>query len=257
MKKHELPGPTAERHDFNFETIPLEGINLIEAGAGTGKTWSITGIYLRLLLEKKLSPDQILVVTFTDAATSELRERLRTRLAAALHIMREGTLPENADDIHQYCLRARTQESDPGQHMARLEQALAIFDEAPVHTIHGFCYRLIREHAFENSAPLSSELLTDVSELARISAFDFWRRHAFTASDELAEFLAADGLQPATIAELYRAWSSRLELDIRPGGVPDTDPEKHSKPCVPCTADSAPRTPAGGMISVIGWQRRL
>ena len=64
---------------FDPENIPLEGIHLIEASAGTGKTYSIEGLYVRLI-ESGLRPDQILVVTFTEAATSELRDRIRSRL---------------------------------------------------------------------------------------------------------------------------------------------------------------------------------
>ena len=60
-----------------FEPIntPLTGTNLIEASAGTGKTYTIAGLFLRLILEKQLTVNQILVVTFTKAATEELKER--------------------------------------------------------------------------------------------------------------------------------------------------------------------------------------
>ena len=66
-------------------SIPLESINLIEASAGTGKSWTVTLLYLRLILEKNLTVDQILVVTFTDAATKELRDDIRKRIVAALN----------------------------------------------------------------------------------------------------------------------------------------------------------------------------
>ena len=66
---------------MNLRTAPLDGTTLIEASAGTGKTYTLTGLFVRLLLEKNLTVDQILVVTFTDAATEELRERIRKRLS--------------------------------------------------------------------------------------------------------------------------------------------------------------------------------
>ena len=66
---------------LNVLDCPLDGISLIEASAGTGKTWNICGLYLRLLLERQLNVQQILVVTFTNAATAELRERVRSRIA--------------------------------------------------------------------------------------------------------------------------------------------------------------------------------
>ena len=75
-------------------TAPLAGAQLIEASAGTGKTWTIAGLYLRLVLERRLLPEQILVVTFTKAATAELRERLRTRLAQMLRRIDTGQCDE-------------------------------------------------------------------------------------------------------------------------------------------------------------------
>jgi exodeoxyribonuclease V beta subunit len=74
---------------------PLEGINLIEASAGTGKTYTIEGLFLRLILEKQFRVDQILVVTFTIAATEELRDRIRTKLLQAEKAFRTGTSKDN------------------------------------------------------------------------------------------------------------------------------------------------------------------
>ena len=65
----------------------LDGVNQIEASAGTGKTWNICALYVRLLLEKRLAADAILVVTFTKAATAELHERIRSRLVQIAHAM--------------------------------------------------------------------------------------------------------------------------------------------------------------------------
>ncbi len=75
---------TATAIDLDVFTCPLDGLRLIEASAGTGKTWNLCGLYLRLLLEKGLDAPQILVVTFTNAATAELRERIRSRLVDVL-----------------------------------------------------------------------------------------------------------------------------------------------------------------------------
>ena len=74
---------------LNLLNDPFTGRSLIEASAGTGKTWTLTALYARLLLERRLNVGQILVVTYTTAATAELRERIRARLAALL-AMYEG-----------------------------------------------------------------------------------------------------------------------------------------------------------------------
>ena len=75
---------------LNHAGVELSGINLIEASAGTGKTYAIASLYLRLLLEKELLPEQILVVTYTEAATQELRSRIRSRIREALEVMEGG-----------------------------------------------------------------------------------------------------------------------------------------------------------------------
>ena len=67
--------------EFNPLTVPLRGTHLVEAGAGTGKTHGLTALVLRLLVEGAVVPEQLALVTFTDAATRELRARARTRLA--------------------------------------------------------------------------------------------------------------------------------------------------------------------------------
>ena len=84
---------------FNILKHPLEGTTLIEASAGTGKTYTIAGLYLRLVLEKDMEPGNILVVTFTRAATEELRDRIRNRLREALLACRECAVPDRRDAL--------------------------------------------------------------------------------------------------------------------------------------------------------------
>jgi exodeoxyribonuclease V beta subunit len=76
--------------EFDVFNCSLDGINLIEASAGTGKTWNICGLYMRLLLERDLEVQRIIVVTFTNAATAELRERVRSRIVETLAWLRNG-----------------------------------------------------------------------------------------------------------------------------------------------------------------------
>jgi hypothetical protein len=83
-----------EAIDLDVFACPLDGLRLIEASAGTGKTWNICGLYLRLLLERNLEVQQILVVTFTNAATAELRERIRCRIVDVVAYLQRGTLAD-------------------------------------------------------------------------------------------------------------------------------------------------------------------
>src|SRR5882762_3842008 len=113
---------------FDITTAPLDaGVTLIEASAGTGKTYSITGLILRLVLEKHVQIREILAVTFTEAATQELRERVRRRLAVALEDLRRG---ESADSIVASFLK----KGDVARAIRELDLALQSFDEAQIFT---------------------------------------------------------------------------------------------------------------------------
>ena len=189
---------------------PLDGISLIEASAGTGKTWNICGLYMRLLLERKLEVQQILVVTFTNAATAELRERIRSRIVETLVRLRAtaSTGPAADDpfvDTLLATLRFEHGLDDAGMAL-RLDQALQTFDEASIFTIHGFCQRALGDTPFAAAMPMSLELLTDDTELRLQVVHDFWRRRM--AGGALPPALASHLLEckdsPDTYARLLK-----------------------------------------------------
>jgi exodeoxyribonuclease V beta subunit len=163
---------------------PLEGTTLIEANAGTGKTWTITALYVRLLLEAGLTVDRILLVTFTEAATAELRDRVRSRLAATRAAIEGGR--SDGDPLVPVLLDRLP---DRRGMLLRLESALRDFDEAPIHTIHGFCRRVLSDRAFESGMPFATDLSPDQSELLREIVDDFWRREMHDASALFARFV--------------------------------------------------------------------
>jgi exodeoxyribonuclease V beta subunit len=172
---------------------PLEGIRQIEASAGTGKTWNICGLYLRLLLESRLEVQRILVVTFTNAATAELRERIRQRVVDTLAWLRAeqaGETPASGDDFVERLIRtARGRLALQTEDMvARLELARATFDEASIFTIHGFCQRALADTPFTAQMPLAMELVHDDADWVAEAANDFWRRRV--AADDLDAGLA-------------------------------------------------------------------
>ncbi len=177
---------------FDLLDCELHGTQLIEASAGTGKTWTLCGLYLRLLLERGLDVQQILVVTFTHAATAELRERIRSRIAETLAQLR-GHTPAGADPFVGTLLqRLRTQPGLAEADMAlRLDLALESFDEATIFTIHGFCQRALGDMPFATGMPMDSTRLTDDSEMRLTVVQDFWRRH-----------IAGGSLSPALVDHL-------------------------------------------------------
>ncbi len=170
--------------ELDICTVPLEGTTLIEASAGTGKTWSITGLFLRLILEKNLTVDQILVVTFTNAATEELRIRVRNRLLDARNALASGKAPR--DDAVLGAV-TRNYAGDPRAKTA-LTDALRDFDRAGIFTIHGFCSRLMQEWAFETGSSFDLTLVPDPVSLVQEVCDDFWRIHFYHAPPEFIAF---------------------------------------------------------------------
>lgn len=154
------------------------GRSLIEASAGTGKTWTIGVLYLRLLLDQNLTPRQIVVATFTNAAAFELKERLRARIeqAQALVLQEFSQTPDPARTDLAW-LHARW-DGDAPQRAAdatRLALALAELDIAPIGTLHSLCLRILSEHPFAAASAFRTPELVDVAELLAILTDDLWR----------------------------------------------------------------------------------
>lgn len=195
--------------------FPLHGSRLIEASAGTGKTFTIAALYVRLVLGhgemnayvRALTPPEILVVTFTDAATQELRDRIRARLTEAAACFRAepasvALRPGGEDLLHD--LRA---EYPPEQWPAcarKLQLAAEWMDEAAVSTIHGWCNRMLREHAFDSDSLFTQALETDQRELLAEVVRDYWRTFMVPLDVE-------------AVAEVLRWWPGPVSLqgDLR------------------------------------------
>jgi len=201
------PLPSAGAHAFvplEVFDCPLEGIALVEASAGTGKTWNLCGLYLRLLLERGWAVTQILVVTFTNAATAELRDRIRQRLVQTRAALSGAT--ETGDDpfVPQLLETLRQRGFDRPTLLRRLDAALAEFDEAAIQTIHGYCQRAAADSAFTAQLPLDSDVVRDATDLVHAVSADFWRRHVASpdASACLSAWLVARGDSPKRYAAL-------------------------------------------------------
>lgn len=161
----------------DWRGLPLQagGRSLIEASAGTGKTWTMAALYLRLLLEQALTPRQMLVATFTDAAASELRERIRQRVLQAEYHARCGAVEDADDSVLQWLDQRWQDAAQRQQDVLRLRLARAELDLAPMSTLHGVCARILREHPFETGRRLSGAELIDEGELLDELIDDCWR----------------------------------------------------------------------------------
>ena len=161
---------------------PLAGTNLIEAGAGTGKTYAIAALYVRLVVEAAIEVGDILVVTYTVAATEELRDRIRRRVGDALQAFRTGSAP---DPFLAALLRKCPGPGERRRAAERLTNAMRDFDEAAIHTIHGFCRRVLQENAFGSGSLFDTELIADDRELKREIVEDFWRMNFYECLPEV------------------------------------------------------------------------
>ncbi|MBD9483456.1 exodeoxyribonuclease V subunit beta [Pseudomonas sp. PDM14] len=194
---------------LDLQTSSFTGRSLIEASAGTGKTWTLTALYARLLLEQQLSVSQILVVTYTTAATAELRERIRARLAELLAVY-EGTPSKDGflTELHR---------RHPGED-ARRRLLLAVhgFDEAAIFTIHGFCQRALQDSAFEAGGDFDSELTQDDREVLDALLGDAWRHVLAEADPAWARYLAKQKITPALLRQRLRSHLGKPYLRIEP-----------------------------------------
>jgi exodeoxyribonuclease V beta subunit len=191
--------------------IGLSGLNLIEASAGTGKTWTIAALYIRLLLERELRPENILVVTYTKAATAELRDRIRQRIATTLELFATGA--GGRDELEALLLKRCRKRN---QAVRLLTRALYSFDDAAIFTIHGFCQRTLAENAFESGSLFDTDMTADQSALVQEAADDFWRTAFLARQDAFLERLVAEGRTPESLLAPFRGHVQTLGLRIVP-----------------------------------------
>ncbi|AWI78804.1 exodeoxyribonuclease V subunit beta [Parazoarcus communis] len=202
--------------DLDVFSCSLDGIGLIEASAGTGKTWNICGLYLRQLLERDLQVGSLLVVTFTKAATAELSTRIRDRIVDTLRVLDGGDAGPDPF-VPQLIATVSAAGIDHALMSQRLRHALQTFDEAAIFTIHGFCQRALADTPFAAVLPYAVELVEDDSALRLEVAQDFWRREIASGAlpPVLVELLVQRGDCPETWAAQLRAAMGRPLAQVR------------------------------------------
>lgn len=162
---------------FDLLKQELSGKNIIEASAGTGKTYSLAVLVLRLVLEKGIPIEQILLVTFTEAAAAELKDRTVKFLRMALH--ETETEGISGDSTIQQIVTAC--QLNGTEKKTRIQKALLDIDKATMSTIHSFCQRTLNEFAFETGQVFGKELVPDVGDLINQAVNDFWRTYITTS----------------------------------------------------------------------------
>jgi exodeoxyribonuclease V beta subunit len=173
---------------------------VVEASAGTGKTYILEHLVVDLILSRGASIEQILVVTFTEKATSELSARIRRKLEELRALREDHASAAGAPDEACWII-------DDGAR-ARLDQSLLGFDRAAISTIHGFCQRLLTEHAFLNRRLFHEEAVAE--EEAFASAFSETLRREPAADPVLAELLGLWLAAAGGLAKLRRALAAAV-----------------------------------------------
>ena len=201
---------------LNPLTLPLKGLQVIEASAGTGKTWTLAALYVRLVLghvppgcapAAGLYPPQILVMTFTDAATAELRGRIRERLSQAARFFRQSAQGQPDDAGVDDFLRALRSDMDAYQWLAcahRLDMAAQWMDDAAIFTIHGWSSRMLRTHAFDSASLFQQSRVEDSDRLKLIAVQDYWRKWFYPLSGEQLGALHSIGKTPEDLFQKLR-----------------------------------------------------
>ncbi len=205
------------KQPFDPAVTPLQnGISLLEASAGTGKTYAIAMLVLRFVVEREIDIKELLVVTFTNAATEELRNRIRARLAEARQAVKDPQTTTDASLRHWL----NSLPLDRDTIIRLLELALLDIDQASVFTIHGFCQRILSEHALESGQLFDCELTGDIATAKQACADDFWRRtlylrSAWEAAILTSEYRTPDALLQSVdfIADRQPVFPEYVELD--------------------------------------------
>lgn len=198
-------------------SLPLKGHALIEASAGTGKTYTLAMLYLRLILNhggssalgEPLLPHNILVVTFTKAATQELRDRIRQRLVEAAAYLRSSIeaeaglidKPLTVDPLLAELCAAYTEPAQQAGAAKRLEMAAEAMDEAAISTIHAWCYRLLSEFSLYYGGAFEQQLLESETELLKEISEDFWRLNVLGINRDALAYMMKRFKSPAALLQ--------------------------------------------------------
>jgi len=201
------------RHHFDSISTPLaQGVNLLEASAGTGKTYAIAMLALRFVVEQNLPIEKLLIVTFTKAATKELKERVRARLVEAKQYF-TGQCDEPDSSIVEWAEHLMdADEVDESEIVKRLTQALLSIDQAAIFTIHGFCQRLLKEHALESGQMFDVELSDEVEGVRQQLVEDFWRSQVYEGKAWQVALLCEAYKTPDALLGSVGRFSAQLKI---------------------------------------------
>ncbi|WP_141014690.1 UvrD-helicase domain-containing protein [Nocardioides sambongensis] len=207
--------PAGEMTPFDIRGPLPTGTTLLEASAGTGKTWTIGALVARYVAEEGVPLEQMLVVTFGRAASQELREQVRRQLVEAERALADDSTlaPEQHTDVIALLLDA--DEQTRRLRHARVARALADFDAATIATIHQFCSLVLDSLGVAGDTDARARLVENLDDLLVEVVDDLYLR-AFAQLPE-GESPAFDHAEAMAIA---RTVAADPQAHLQPDGVP-------------------------------------
>lgn len=222
-----MNSPADNMVPLDWRHMPLDGRVLIEASAGTGKTYVIALIYLRLLIERDLRVEQIVVATFTEPAARELRRRLHARLVDAERLLSADTVAhdasQSADPLADWLADIARDSAARETALRRIRLARIDLDRAPIATIHALCARIQRDFPLYSGAGFSAETLLDEGELLLECIEDFWRRRYLAGTPDAREVAALVPEGPAGLLHDLKALMTRHAEPFAANGLAELD----------------------------------
>lgn len=227
--------------NLNALTLPFSGLNVIEASAGTGKTFTLAALYVRIVighmpestqLQKGLLPSQILVMTFTDAATAELRARIRERLSKAAQFFRQIQLAAQviaSEDAFLLSLKNSLDSTEYEIAADRLEMAAQWMDDAAIYTIHSWSSRMLKEHAFDSGALFQQSHAQDSEKMMLLATQDYWRRFLYPLDSEQARQIITIISEPEDLLKKVKSYWSAVDKNPTRQFEQGESPEKISR----------------------------
>jgi exodeoxyribonuclease V beta subunit len=258
----------ADLSDTSLSPPAINRLHLMEAHAGTGKTYSIQTIYLRLVLIEGLSVQQILTVTFTKDATKELRDRLQHVLRSALDYLENPETLTDPRDRTRVIVDLATDHAGAATARQRLRMALLDFDMAAIYTIHGFCQRVLQRFAFETRQGFDVEPASSTDEEIDLICKDWWRTNTYSMDNGNAAILAESGVfSLASISRLAHKLIAKPDAILdgastRHDALPSWFGSKlvdfiHNHPPAPAETSDYPAAPEDLKEAVIALQAYL
>lgn len=203
---------------FNPKTVDLQDSNLIEASAGTGKTYSIAIMALRLVVEQNIKIQEILMVTFTKAAVAELETRVRAFIRLGLKVARGNAID---DTMITSIVSKAIADEDRETITKRLYEANLFLDETSVLTIHSFCQKVLKEFSFETNQIFGAEAISpdEYNQLIEDHFNEYWRKKITTLDVRLLKGMIAYNFSRDGMLEIVKGGLAGKKPTVT-GGVP-------------------------------------